>query len=240
MNPVHLRLNLRQKAWIVIALAALALLVPNANAQGEDADITVVFSDDGMTINVTSTKDISNVIIEDCLGVTHKHDNLDGLFFNHTETFVIAGVWVKSGDNSDPNGPPGAGERFDNPNADELCDGAPECPEMDLTAVANADGSITLEWTDVGDAADEYNIYRAAEGGDLVFLASTSNTTFTDETTAVGVTYEYGISIVKDGRESEICARAEATAIPFFGTPLLTALALLGSVGAFVTMRRRR
>lgn len=240
MNPVHLRSNLRNKGWIVIALAALALLVPNATAQGDDAEITVDFSEDGLTINVTSTKDISNIIIEDCLGVTHKHDDLDGLFFNHTETFVIAGVWVKSGDNSDPNGPPGAGERFDNPNAEELCEAAPECPEMDLTAVANADGSISLNWTDVGDAADEYNIYRAAEGGDLVFLASTSNTTFTDDTTAVGVTYEYGISIVKDGRESEICASAEATAIPFFGTPLLTAIALAGSVGAFVAMRRRR
>lgn len=120
------------------------------------------------------------------------------------------------------------------------CEEGIECPPMDLTATANADGSISLNWTDVGEAADEYNIYRSAGGGALVFLDSTSDTTYTDESTTVGVSYTYAITIVKDGRESEICARAQATAIPFFGAPILAALALAGSVGAFAVLRRRK
>jgi hypothetical protein len=213
---------------VAIAVAALALFAPTAAAQENEAEIDFTFSEDGFSFNVTSDKDISNVVVEDCEGDTHTHDNLSGLSFNHTETFVVAAVIVKSGITE---------ERFENPNAD--CDGEIECPEMDLTAIANADGSISLNWTDVGDAADEYNIYRGADGGDLVFLASTSDTSFTDETTAVGVTYEYGITIVKDGRESEVCARAVATAIPFFGSAVLGAVALVGGIGAFVAMRRR-
>lgn len=215
---------------LAIAIAALALVATTAAAQSNEADIDVDFSEDGLSFNVTSSKDISHVTVEDCEGATHKHDDLDGHFFNHTETFIVAAVIVKSGITD---------ERFESPFAEELCEGGIECPAMNLTAVANADGSISLNWTDVGSAADEYNIYRGADGGSLVFLASTSNTTYTDETTTVGVTYAYAITIMKDGRESEICARAQATAIPFFGAPLLTALALLGSVGAFVALRRR-
>lgn len=113
------RKMLRATLFLAIG-AALALAVP-ATAVPEAAVITVEFHDDDMGFNVTSTKDISNVIVELCDGTLHKHDDLDGLYFNHTEDQEIVSVYVKSGNNGiEGNDPPGAGERFLNEGVD--CD----------------------------------------------------------------------------------------------------------------------
>lgn len=105
---------------ILVVAAALALATP-ANAQPAPAVITVDFHEDDMGFNVTSTKDISNVIVELCDGTLHKHDDLEGLTFNHTEDQKVVSVYVKSGNNGiEGNDPPGAGERFFNDGVD--CD----------------------------------------------------------------------------------------------------------------------
>lgn len=106
----------RAPVAIAGALAALLLFAAFVAAAGDDAAITVVFTDDGMGFTANSTKDLSNIIVELCDGSLHKHDGLTGHTFVHNETQAIAGVWVKSGNNGIPgNDPPGAGQRFDNP-----------------------------------------------------------------------------------------------------------------------------
>lgn len=107
-----------RKSALVISLAVLATLAlfSTTSAAGDDADITVVFTADGLGFTATSTKDLSNIIVELCDGSIHKHDGLNGTSFVHTEASAIAGVWVKSGNNGiGGDAPPGAGERFDNP-----------------------------------------------------------------------------------------------------------------------------
>jgi len=86
------------------------------------AGITVVFTPDDMGFEATSTKDLSNIIVEYCDLENHKHEFSGSItVYNHTETQVILGVWVKSGNNGIPGGiPSGAGERFDNAGVD--CD----------------------------------------------------------------------------------------------------------------------
>jgi len=99
-------------------LAMPGAAVPPADPGG-DAVITVDFAADDMGFNVTSTKDISNVIVVLCDDSQHKHDELDGLHFNHTEAQEVVGVYVKSGNNGiEGNDPPGAGEYFANEGVD--------------------------------------------------------------------------------------------------------------------------
>ena len=99
-------------------LALPGMAQPPADPGG-DAVITVDFADDDMGFNVTSSKDISNIWVVLCDDSQHKHDDLDGLFFNHTEDQEIVGVYVKSGDNGiEGNDPPGAGEYFANEGVD--------------------------------------------------------------------------------------------------------------------------
>lgn len=109
-----------------LALALFLALAANnvssvAVQVSSEATITVVFTPDGMGFEATSSKDLSNVIVEYCDLQNHKHEftSGQGLIFNHTDTQVILGVWVKSGDNGVPGGlPAGAGERFTNVGAD--------------------------------------------------------------------------------------------------------------------------
>lgn len=104
------------RATLLLAFgAALLFALPSGAAQPAPAVITVDFSEDDMGFNVTSTKDISNVIVVLCDESQHKHDDLDGLYFNHTEEQKVTGVYVKSGNNGiEGNDPPGAGEFFAN------------------------------------------------------------------------------------------------------------------------------
>lgn len=119
------------------------------------------------------------------------------------------------------------------------CEGSQdgECPDVDLTATAESDGDILLEW----DADGAFNIYRAEGGGDREYIATEDDGDFTDTDTEVGVTYTYVITAfdTEDETETKPCARAKTTAVPFFPSMAVGALALLGSVGAYATLRRK-
>lgn len=111
--------------FIKLAMAAVVMLVtaPSfaaAYAASDDAVITVVWTSD-TSVAVASTKEISNVVLEDCSGVHYKYDDLDGLVgtFEHPSGEAITTVWVKSGSNNSGDGP-GYGEKFTNP--DVVCD----------------------------------------------------------------------------------------------------------------------
>lgn len=84
--------------------------------------IEVTFSPDMTSVDVVSSKDLSNVVLEFEDGSRYKFDNLNQ---GHTGTFqgngsnagkIIETVWVKSGCNS--SGRRGYGERFDAPDSD--------------------------------------------------------------------------------------------------------------------------
>ena len=62
------------------------------------------------SINVTSSKDISNIVIE-VDGEQVKFDDLSGTTFSHDELATITNVWVKSGNNQSGDGP-GYGQLF--------------------------------------------------------------------------------------------------------------------------------
>lgn len=116
----------------------------------------------------------------------------------------------------------------------------PPCPP-NVQAIASGDGetlSITLTWDAVADA-DAYAIYRATGGADFELLHMTDETGHVDLEVEGGLTYEYYVTAVIDGFESEQCELVEATTIPFFPTIVVGALAVLGGVGAFVALRRR-
>ena len=80
-------------------------------------DVSAEFSLDRLSVVVSSTKDLSNVVVLFEDGSTQKFDNLSGLegSFEGTEKNagkLIDGIWIKSGCNGsdDPNDPPGSGE----------------------------------------------------------------------------------------------------------------------------------
>lgn len=107
--------------FIKLAVAAVVMLVtaPSfaaAYAASDDAVITVVWTSD-TSVAVVSTKNISNVVLEDCFGVHYTHEDFDGLVgtFEHPSGEAIMTVWVKSGNNKSDDGP-GYGEKFVNPN----------------------------------------------------------------------------------------------------------------------------
>jgi hypothetical protein len=87
--------------------------------------IYVTYRADRKSVYITSTKDLSNVVLEFCDGIHYKFDGLTG----KTGTFAGIGsnsgktiktVWVKSGSNFSNDGP-GYGERFNNPTVNNDC-----------------------------------------------------------------------------------------------------------------------
>ena len=122
----------------------------------------------------------------------------------------------------------------------EPCEGeAPEIPcPPNVTATANSDGSILIDWDAVADV-DGYIVYRAVGEGEFEMIATTNGTEHLDTDTEVGTTYSYYVTAFKGDFESEDCPVVMATAIPFFPTMLVGALALVGSVGAYAWFRRR-
>lgn len=114
----------------------------------------------------------------------------------------------------------------------------PPCP-TNLQATAESDGDVRLTW-DTAEGAVSYNIYRTVEGGDFDYLATTTDTTYTDTTTEVGVTYEYIVTAFDGESESVDCDSVTVTAIPFFPSLMVGAVALAGSVGAFALISRTR
>lgn len=118
------------------------------------------------------------------------------------------------------------------------CHMPPECP-ANVMAIPQADGSIRLTW-DATTGAVEYHVYRSTGSGARMHLATVNGTSYTDTTTAVGQAYSYTITADDGTLESRNCSAVIATAVPFFGGALLTAIAAVGAVGAFAVMRRRK
>ena len=89
---------------------------------------------------VTSTKDLSNVVLEYIDGTHQKFDNLTG----YTKTFVgngthIVGVWIKSGKNASGDGP-GYGERILNPGNGNRVRGNGKNPRVSATFLRELPG----------------------------------------------------------------------------------------------------
>ncbi|MDQ0893456.1 rhamnogalacturonan lyase family protein [Agromyces ramosus] len=75
--------------------------------------------------------------------------------------------------------------------------------------------TITLGWQPVTDATG-YAVFRSAPGGELTEIAritDAATTTFTDDTVALGETYEYAVATVKGDRTSRPSERVEASVI---------------------------
>lgn len=111
--------SLRSGAVAATAAAAmLALTAPAALAAGSSADVTVTAADDCTSIDVSSTKDISNVVLEFADGDTQRFEDLPeretGTFAGTDDNLgeVITSAWIKSGDNTSGDGP-GYGEHFE-------------------------------------------------------------------------------------------------------------------------------
>ena len=125
----------------------------------------------------------------------------------------------------------------------EDCENPPEnpppCPP-DVTARALDDGSVLVQW---GIASGEgYLVYRAEGDGDFELVSiemGTTNTDFLDVNVTGGVTYRYTVTTFEDDVSSGPCAEVEVTTIPFFPGLVVGALALAGSVGAYVWLRRK-
>jgi len=88
--------------------------------EGGDAVVTAVFSKDNKSVTCTSTKDISNAVLDFTGGSEQEIDGLrggrEGIFSGTGEHLgkTIRGVWVKSGPNAGGE-KPGLGQYFPNP-----------------------------------------------------------------------------------------------------------------------------
>lgn len=83
--------------------------VRSAHSQGSSAVVGALFGCDGLSVTVTSTKDLSNVVLVLTDGTHVKHDGLSGLAGTFSANQAITGVYIKSGNNGSGAGP-GYGE----------------------------------------------------------------------------------------------------------------------------------
>lgn len=113
----------------------------------------------------------------------------------------------------------------------------PPCP-TGLVGFSLGTGDVRLGWTAVA-GAESYVVYRATDGGDFGMVGTSVFPAFDDNSTAGGASYEYYVTAVVGTTESVGCSAIEVTAVPFFGSWTLGAIALLGAVGIFVVLRRR-
>lgn len=235
----------------IVAAALVLSITPLASGQEEQVKIDVTWHEGGMDFDINLTKGLPNVIVLLCDGAAHKHEDFDDDMLNwtHREDQGIVAIWVKSGNNHDPEGtaPPepfdnsGAGEYFTNPTAD--CEEEPE-PEplcegpASLTAIAHETG-IQLNWT-AFENSTSYNIYRGDGDADPTLLTSVSNETlgYFDDTVEGGIVYTYYVTSNFGETEGDVCNRAVITAIPVFPTWIAGSLAAVIGVGAYVFGRR--
>lgn len=221
------------------------------DGQDSAAEIDVEWHEDNMGFNVTSSKEISNVIVEYCprddQRQAHKHEKVFQTSnlkeWEHRENETITDIWVKSGNNHDPTQKqppapfdnPGAGEHFENPNAD--CDEQP-CEGPDEIMAFTQGTSILLNWTAVADA-DNYTLYRSESGGSFEQIAVEEDTEFRDDNVTPEETYTYRVTATIEGEETAYCDQAIATAIPDLGTVFAASMAGLTGLAAYATYRRR-
>jgi hypothetical protein len=115
MEEIYNALELDSKDGDLVFDPAWLTVYGEPSLGGADSYNIVTFMNE--QLHVLSTKDISNVVVEDEDGNTYKFDNLDqqGVTNEHTFTWdrPIYRCWVKAGQNASGEGP-GYGERFDN------------------------------------------------------------------------------------------------------------------------------
>ena len=198
---------LTSPAWAEPASSQLDAVSSQLDAASSQPSITVTVDCDGITI--TSTKDLSNVVVG--AGVDHvKHDGLTGYTFTIPYDPTIDVVWVKSGSNESGDGP-GYGQRFDIV--------WPEC-DGTTTTTAPEDTTTTTEEETTTTTADQ------GTATSTVVEPGTSETT-----TPVGV--------LSEALEREVALPADAAVaaetLPVTGWDtgvLLAAAVVLVSVGA--------
>lgn len=116
--------------------------------------------------------------------------------------------------------------------------GGPACATA-VTAEALSGGHVRLAWNAVA-GAEGYTVLRAMGSGALTPLATVSGLSHVDATATAGTTYRYVVVAAVEGADAATCAPVEITAVPEFGSLAVGALALLGGVGAYVGLARRR
>ncbi|HET6404043.1 MAG TPA: DUF11 domain-containing protein [Candidatus Thermoplasmatota archaeon] len=109
-----------------------------------------------------------------------------------------------------------------------------EEPWQGMRCTATADGNL-LEWQRMG-PADSYTIHREANGGESVMIATVTGSPYLDTNVTAGSHYRYDLTVNRPQGGGATCF---VTAIPEFPTLGLAALAVLGSVVAYVALRRR-
>ena len=113
---------------VVLALIALVWSLTVSPASGSTVShsapspILVEWNDDSTSVWISAKKELSNVVLMDCLGVQYHYEEVDAQSgqFRHPAGLSITTVWVQSGNNHSGDGP-GYGERFDNPDHHETC-----------------------------------------------------------------------------------------------------------------------
>lgn len=111
-----------EKVWVTVRSegGSPETMTGEPPSKGCEPQVEVTFSADRTSVDVTSSKDLSNVVLKFSNGVEFKFDNLS---LGQSATFTGVGayvgleietVWVKSGCNKSGDGP-GYGERFDTP-----------------------------------------------------------------------------------------------------------------------------
>lgn len=232
-------------AFLSIAGAAPALA--QSDGGGGDAEIDVEFDEDNMGFNVTSSKEISNVIVEVCprddQRQAHKHEGIESTEYEHREDETVVAIWVKSGDNHDPTDPQppapfnneGAGEYFENEDAE--CDER-DCEGPEEIEARTQGSSIVVNWTSVDDA-DNYTLYRSEGGDAFEEISVEEDTEYRDDNVTVDETYTYRVTATIDNEETDYCDQATVTAIPDLGTVFAGSMAALTGIAAYATYRRR-
>lgn len=155
MGPTTAGGRVNAIAVLVIGSVLLLLAAIPAQAAGDDAHITADITCDA--VEVTSSKDISNVVVRYADGTTERFEKLSGRTWSVDLDQPIDGLWVKSGDNKSGDGP-GYGQWFP---SDADCGGqepvaqgqepgtepddGPDRPDRDTTSQA-ASASIIVEF----------------------------------------------------------------------------------------------
>jgi hypothetical protein len=231
-----------RQAGVVVGFIMLGLsLTAVPGAVAAPATIVVDFHTNGLEFTVTSDKDISNVIVLFCGNEFHKHDDLSGLTFSHSEPEAIIGIWVKSGDNHDPNGPPGAGEFFEGVPTHCHDNGPPGCEPTGLQVVSVAGPKNIVSW-DFNTDADGFNIYRALGAGPFVHIgtAPSGETMHEDADVVSGTHYRYRVTALHGEHEGDGCGSVEIITIPVFPSAWAAVGAGTLAVAAVAMVLRRR
>lgn len=114
---------------------------------------------------------------------------------------------------------------------------APNPPVEGVSCTPTASG-VLVSWG-VNDFVQSYNVYRADDGGEPSLLASgIVAQSYLDTTAEANATYQYYVTAMRENGESPLSDPCTVTAIPEFPTLLVGALACVGAVVAYVTLRR--